>query len=164
MVSKGGIVKLRGQQSDTPDQSAARGTTLKLRFRRAIKTGMRKVQEEGKEEMRVALEIRTSLRPERPGTTPVDKAGSETEGERGRRKESPDNPDQSAAEESEAGGRERPERQDRRDKEAGQRKGTHQIEKAKRREGDGRQKERERQRSQSPGPGGNRGNRKAERY
>ena len=36
---KGGNVELRGQQSDTPDQSAARGTTLELMFRRAIKTG-----------------------------------------------------------------------------------------------------------------------------
>ena len=40
-----------------PNQSAARGTRLKLMFRRAIKT-VRKVPEEGKEEMRVALEIR----------------------------------------------------------------------------------------------------------
>ena len=34
--------------------------------------------------MRVALEIRTSLRPERPGTTPEGEAGSKTEGERER--------------------------------------------------------------------------------
>ena len=53
-----GIVKLRASKSDTPNQSAARGTTLKLMFRRAIKT-VRKVPEQGKEEMRVALEIRT---------------------------------------------------------------------------------------------------------
>ena len=92
MVSKGRIVKLRGQQSDTPDQSAARGTTLKLRFRRAIKTGMRKVQEEGKEEMRVA-EIRTNLRPERPGTTPE---GYKQQRERRdeRKSKSTDHPDQ----------------------------------------------------------------------
>ena len=93
MVSKGGIVKLRGQQSDTPDQSAARGTTLKLMFRRAIKTGMRKVPEEGKEEMRVALEIRTSLRPERLGTIPE---GYKKQRERRdeRKSKSTDNPDQ----------------------------------------------------------------------
>ena len=92
MVSKGGIVKLRGQQSDTPDQSAARGTTLKLMFRRAIKI-VRKVPEEGKEEMRVALEIRTSQRPERLGTIPE---GYKKQRERRdeRKSKSTDNPDQ----------------------------------------------------------------------
>ena len=39
LVRKGGNVGKRDQRSDTPDQSAARGTTLELMFRRAIKTG-----------------------------------------------------------------------------------------------------------------------------
>ena len=39
LVRKGGNVGMRDQQSDNPDQSAARGTTLELMFRKAIKTG-----------------------------------------------------------------------------------------------------------------------------
>jgi len=45
---------------------------------------MREVKREGRREMRVALEIRTSLRPERPGTTPEGEARSKKEGERER--------------------------------------------------------------------------------
>ena len=83
-ASFGGEDCLTGsQQCDTPDQSAARNITLSLRSRRENKSGMREVKERRKE-MRVALEIRTSLRPERPGTTPEGEARSKQKGkERG---------------------------------------------------------------------------------
>ena len=71
----------------------------------------------------MVLEIRTSLRPERPDTTPEGEARSKKEGEREEERE-PDNPVQSAA----RGVRSREERKskqrkNRRDSEAGNRKG-----------------------------------------
>ena len=146
------------------DQSAARDITLSLRSRRDNKSGMRSKKREGRREMRVALEIRTSLRPEIPGTTPEGEARSKKEGREEERE--PDNPDQSAA----RGVRSREERKskqrkNRRDSEAGNRKGTRrQNTEEARREKSGRRKNKERHRSRSQGLGGNKGKRKAERY
>ena len=82
MREGGGNEGKRDQRSDTPDQSAARGTTLELMFRRAKKTGKGKSRWKERRKKRVALEIRTSLRPERPGTTP--ERDKKTEREQGR--------------------------------------------------------------------------------
>ena len=62
---------VRNQRSETPDQSAARSTTLEQCWMtKNEKASPGREAEEKKEGSEVALEIRTCLRPERPGTTP----------------------------------------------------------------------------------------------